>query len=143
MKLIDLLRENLPKWPAVDCVAIAQDSRGGVFYWKKTPVFDEFADAWTHLDGVMEGLLDGDDYFLRTEEGDDYPACEDYKTALITREMFEAKMNEPKPIDSVIAARDRIIEIEALQGKLQNEKRDLYQLISAQGFKLDLAAMKK
>lgn len=153
MKLIDLLHEHLKAWPDDDCVAITQDGYGGVYYWQKTPVFDEGDDDWNNPVGstMHASLLDGEDYFLLNESGDnrEFTQCEDYKTAIITREQFEAHKMKPDDIIptaqttcTLIEMRDRIIEIEKQQLILQNEKRDLYSKISQSGFKLDLGAMK-
>lgn len=149
MKLIDLLREHLPAWPN-GCIAITQDStcENGVFYWRVVPYFNKSKGEWVNRNnGTLCGLVAGDDFSLAPKDDPDatFGLCEDYDTAIISRELYEAKMKEPvqvKPID-VIAARDRIIEIEEMQVKLQNEKRELYSHISAMGFKLDLGAMKK
>lgn len=147
MKLIDLLREHLTEWPHETCKAIAQDGRGGVFYWRKTPEFDDNADSWTHRDGVVDALLVIDNYFLRNGEGELFETCEDYYNTIITREMFEApimkELTATVPTGDLIDWRNRIIEIQEQQHKLQLELRGLHGHISALGFKLDLSAMKK
>lgn len=146
MKLIELLREHLNNWP-MSCRVIAQDKQGGVFYWQKTPVFDGVNCVWTHPNGVVEALLDGEHYFLKSEDDvDGFATCEDYSTAIITRTMYEAAMKEPQvpkveQLD-LIKARDRVIAIEKEQIALQNEKRDLYSAINEAGFKLDLSNFK-
>lgn len=149
MKLIDLLREHLTEWPDDECIAIAQDGRGGVFYWQKMPEFEDNTDTWSHRDGVVEALLDGDNYFPQTEYGDalDLKTCEDYHTAIITRELFEANMKETTTTPVVHACdlikwRDRIIEINRLIGDLSIERNLMFININKAGFKLDLDGMK-
>lgn len=154
MKLIDLVCIHLDKWPDDECVAITQDDCGdhGVFYWRKTPTFNTESGEWVGRATNVCGLLPGENFFMTPKDDPDgtFSLCEDYETAIITREQFEEHKMKPDDIItptapttcSLIDWRDRIIEIEKEQVRLQAEKRDLYSKISQSGFKLDLTAMK-
>lgn len=153
MKLLDYLRKVLPAYPDNGCVAVTQDHGGNIYFWKTAPVYHSRLFEWISAKGqghTCDDLVNGGDYYLADSDGEarENPICDDYNTAIITREQFETyNMKDDTPTitatGSLIEWRDRIIEIENLQTKLQNEKRDLYSKISETGFKLDLTGMKK
>ena len=156
MKLLELLREQLTAFPDNNCVAIAQDGNGNAYYWQVEPVFNDEDDEWQSARGQRFSsvdLVDGDHYFLTVpgvEDPRENEVCEDYKTAIITREMFynQSATSEPvadiksSPEIDLIAWRDRIIEIKEQQRVLATEHSALVSKIERAGFSLNLAGLR-
>lgn len=148
MKLIDLLLEELGEWPK-GCHVMTQDRSGCVYYWRKTPTFIADEDSWefTGRGGTVDALLEGTNYYIQDDKGNalEFEACTDYHIAIINQNMYEAAMKEltdnPKPAGGLIEWRDRVIEIQKEQLRLQQELRELHTAINKSGFKLDLAGL--
>ena len=92
MTLLQLLREHLKEWPE-DVRAISQDSDGEVnanFFSKPLPlekpvVFRDGSFVWTSCEWEYMGNPDQPYYMW------ELPLADDASTAIVTREMWEAK----------------------------------------------------
>jgi hypothetical protein len=144
-KLLNLVQTFLTEYPREGCVAITQDGDGGIYYWRKTPKFNDDSDQWTYGRGSNSSTADAlcQGVYHPSKPGSSDPleleASIDYDTAIITRDMFDEATIKPK--GDLREWRDRIIEIRELQESLKVEMQTLVKSIELEGFKIDVGSL--
>jgi len=133
-KLLQILAKELKAWPKGKCKAIAQDETSCVFFWKNDDLVFE-ANEWHAREG--SSLVEGNWSIDKKVE-----LAEDYKTAIITKEMWEAEVagteipsTECKQFNAT-ELRDRIFQIKITVDALQKEHDAAVNKLAAEGFQL-------
>lgn len=139
MKLVEILAREFEVWAQPGCASVTQDADKVVYCWKyDNPVYKKYTGKWVHPSGC--GLCNFP-FSKRIAQ-----LADDYKTAIVTKEMWEAErgkiqMNvqntetEAESFDPIYC-RDRIKEIDALVGSLEEERVSLVQALEDEGLSL-------